>query len=100
MGNGATCRWLIEWGVAVASEGKMRREAATIVGDNTAAEVAPFTPSSRDNTVVKPAPFVYVPRLWEKIQSVLEQNIRSVNTILVYIHVYTCTYMYMSMLYS
>ena len=66
-------RWLKEWGVAVASEGKMRREAAEIVGDNIAAEVAPFT-APRDNTVLQPAPFVYVPHLWEKVQSVLEQN--------------------------
>ena len=45
-------RWLKEWGVAVASEGKMRREAAEVVGDNIAAEVPPFT-ASRDNTVLQ-----------------------------------------------
>lgn len=53
----------------------MRKEAAEIVGDNIAAELAPFT-AARENTVIKPAPFVYVPRLWERVQSVLEQNLQ------------------------
>ena len=63
------------WGVQVASEGKMRSEASSIVGKNIAAERAPFLLSSRSGSEIQPAPFVYVPHLWEKIQSVLEQNL-------------------------
>ena len=62
------------WGVQVASEGKMRSEASSIVGE-IAAEIAPFSLSSRSGSEIPPAPFVYVPHLWEKIQSVLEQNL-------------------------
>ena len=66
--------WLKLWGVSVASEGKMKRVATSIVGQNISAEMAAFTVSVREETVVKPVPFVYVPHLWEKIQSVLEKN--------------------------
>ena len=62
------------WGVAVASEGKMRSEAGKILGENMAAELAPFSSATKDSTEIRPAPFVYVPNLWDKIQSVLEQN--------------------------
>ena len=53
----------------------MRSEASSIVGENIAAEIAPFSLSSRSGSEIQPAPFVYVPHLWEKIQSVLEQNL-------------------------
>ena len=66
--------WLKLWGVSVASEGKMRKAATNIVGENIVAEMAPLSTSVKEDTVVKPVPFVYVPRLGEKIQSVLEKN--------------------------
>ena len=69
-------RWMKMWGVQVASEGRMRKEASSLVGNNIAAEVAPFTSAmSRNGCEVRPAPFVYVPHLWEKIESVLEQHL-------------------------
>ena len=52
----------------------MRKEAGSITGDNIAAGIAPFSPSSKETTEIRPAPFVYVPHLWQKIQSILEQN--------------------------
>ena len=65
------------WGVAVASEGKMRSEAGKIVGENIAAELAPLSSATKDSTEIRPAPFVYIPNLWNKIQSVLEQKSKS-----------------------
>ena len=58
----------------MASESKMRREASSLIGENIVAEIAPFSPapSVKDGSEIRPSPFVYVPRLWEKIQSILE----------------------------
>jgi len=68
-------RWLKEWGVVIASEGKMRAEAGRLIGDNLAAEIAPFSFSSKESGIeIKPAPFVFVPHLWNKVLWMLEEN--------------------------
>ena len=58
------------WEVQVALEGKMRREASSLVVENIIAEIAPFSPapSVKDGSEIRPSPFMYVPPLWEKIQ--------------------------------
>lgn len=61
--------------MGIASEGKMRAEAGRLTGDNLAAESVPFSFSSKESGVdIKPAPFVYVPHLWDKVQWLLEEN--------------------------
>lgn len=63
------------WGVSIASEGKMRKEASRLVGDNIDAESVPFTSNHKDGgQVIKTAPLAFVPHLWEKIRDLLDQN--------------------------
>ena len=64
-----------EWGVGIASEKRMRKEAAALVGDNLAAELVPFSfPHKDGGEVIHNAPYAYIPNLWEKIEDLLEQN--------------------------
>lgn len=68
-------RWLSKWGVGIASEGKMRKEAAELIGDNLEAELVPFTHKHKDGGYIfKSAPFACTPNLWDKVSSLLEQN--------------------------
>ena len=64
-----------EWGLTIASEKKMRKVASELVGDNLEAELAPMSFSHKDGgEVIKEAPIAYIPRLWEKIHDLLDQN--------------------------
>ena len=63
--------------MSFASEGKMRAEARGQVGhDNLVGETALFSFLESGGVQIKPAPFVYVPHLWDKIQAALEMNSR------------------------
>ena len=64
-----------EWGLTLASERRMRKVASEMVGDNLDAELAPMSFSHRDGgEVIKEVPIAYIPRLWEKIEDLLNQN--------------------------
>lgn len=63
------------WGVGIASEKKMRHEAAEIVGTNLEAELVPLSFAHKDGgEVIKEAPIAYIPHLWEKVKDLLDQN--------------------------
>lgn len=63
------------WGVAMASEKKMRVEASELVGDNLCAELAPFSyPYQDGGEIIRDAPYAYIPNLWEKVKDLLDQN--------------------------
>ena len=64
------------FGVALASEAKMRAEATELLGgENLVAEAAPLTHTLSSGVVVfRPSAFVYVPELWEKIVQMIEAN--------------------------
>ena len=63
------------WGVATASEKKMRAEAKELLGENLKAELVPLTFKHRDGgEVIKEAAMAYVPDLWLKISNLLDQN--------------------------
>lgn len=63
------------WGIGIASEKKMRVEAAELVGDNLCAELAPFSfPHQDGGEVIRSAPCAYIPDLWRKIKDMLDQN--------------------------
>ena len=63
------------WGISIASEGKMRAQAAEIVGDNLSAELVPFSfPHKDGGEFISDAPCAYVPQLWAKIHDLLEQS--------------------------
>ena len=65
------------WGVSIASEGNMRKRAKHIVGENLAAEYVPMTFSLKEGgEEVKPAPYSYIPDLWEKIETTIYENER------------------------
>ena len=69
------CRWLDLWGVGIASEKEMRKEARELTGDNLKAELAPFSFKHKDGgEVVKEAAIAYIPNLWMKISDLLDQN--------------------------
>ena len=64
-----------EFGVALASEAKMRTEATQLLGENLTAEAAPITHSiSSGGVEIKPSAFVYDPALWKKVMQMLEAN--------------------------
>lgn len=56
----------------------MRKRAKELVGDDLVAERVPFTFTLKEGggEEVRPAPYVYIECLWEKIQSMLDQNER------------------------
>ena len=63
------------WGVAIASENRMRKEATDLVGDNLEAELAPMSFTHKDGgETIKDAPIAYIPVLWEKVKDLLDQN--------------------------
>ena len=70
-------RWLEKWRVSFASEGKMQAEAGRQLGnDNLVGEAAPFSFMASGGVEINPAPFVYTPCLWDKIQIALERRVR------------------------
>ena len=64
------------FGVALASEAKMRAEATELLGGgHLVAEAAPLTHTlSGGGVEIRPSAFVYVPELWEKIVQMMEAN--------------------------
>jgi len=63
------------WKVEIGSEPKMRQEATALLGYDLVAELVPFSfPQKDGGEEIKPAAFVYVPNLWQKIEHLLEQN--------------------------
>ncbi len=63
------------WGLGLASEGKMRKEASQLIGKNLDSELVPFAYSHKDGgEVIKTAPFAFIPNLWDKIKDLLDQN--------------------------
>ena len=65
------------FGVALASEAKMRAEATELLGSENqlVAEAAPLTHTlSGAGVEIKPSAFVYVPQLWGKIVQMIEAN--------------------------
>ena len=68
-------RWFKTWGVSIASKQKMRKGALQIVGDGYEAENVPFSFSLKEGgEEVRLAPYAYVTSLWDKIESMLDQN--------------------------
>ena len=69
------CRWMSEWGIDMASEKRMRKEATELISDNLEAERVPLSFNHKDGgEIIKDAPIAYVPRLWEKIEDLLNQS--------------------------
>ena len=63
------------WGVGIASEKNMRKEARELIGDNLKAELAPFSFKHQDGgEIIKEAATAYIPNLWTKISDVLDQS--------------------------
>ena len=64
-----------EWGLTIASEKRMRKVASELIGDNLEAELAPMSFSHTDGgEVIKDVPIAFIPRLWEKIEDLLNQS--------------------------
>ena len=64
-----------EWGIDMASEKRMRKEATELIGDNLETELAPMSFSHKERgEVIKDAPIAYVPCRWEKMEELLDQN--------------------------
>ena len=64
-----------EWGLTIASEKRMGKVASELIGDNLEAELAPMSFSHKDGgEVIKDVPIAYIPRLWEKIEDLLNQS--------------------------
>lgn len=63
------------WGISIASEGRMRKEADDLIGDDVCAEAVPFSFSHKDGREeIKPAAMANIPNLWETIERMLERN--------------------------
>ena len=71
-------RWFSACNVAIASESKMRKRAAEIIGDNLTVEKVALTFSLKDGggEEVKLRPFGYITDLWTQIVQLLEENER------------------------
>eukprot|EP00731_Ephydatia_muelleri_P036064 Em0197g9a len=68
-------RWLKAWGIQLASEQKMRQRASALIGTNMSAEMIPLLFKHKGGAdEIKPAPIAYIPHLWARIQTLLEQN--------------------------
>ena len=52
----------------------MRKVASELIGDNLEAELAPMSSSHKDGEVIKDVPIAFIPRLWEKIEDLLNQS--------------------------
>lgn len=70
-------RWLKGSGICLASERKQCQLAATLVGDNLDAEIAPlsFLTASK-NEEIRGAPHAFIPRLHDSVFDLLEDNAR------------------------
>ena len=70
------CRCMVQ-SVSIASERRMRVKAKELVGDHLVAERAPFSFSLKEGgEEIRPAPYVYVASLWEKVKAMLDQHER------------------------
>ena len=53
----------------------MRQRASALIGTNMSAEMIPLLFKHKGGAdEIKPAPIAYIPHLWARIQTVLEQN--------------------------
>ena len=53
----------------------MREEAQELVGENLCAESTPFSfPHKDGGEIIQTAPYAYIPRLWDKVKDLLDQN--------------------------
>ena len=68
-------RWLKVFHVSLASERRQRTLAKEEVGENLAAEMAPFTFSAGGGEEIREAPFVYVPNLIARVADTLTHNL-------------------------
>lgn len=68
-------RWLKVFHVSLASERRQRTLAKEAVGENLAAEMAPFTFSAGGGEEIREAPFVYVPNLIARVADTLTHNL-------------------------
>lgn len=67
-----TYRWLKSLNISLASEGKQRKLANAVVGDNFKAESGAFTFHHKGGTdEIKEVPFVYVPNLIAKVADMI-----------------------------
>ena len=68
-------RWFKTWGVSIASERKMRDEAKDLIGDGFDAENVPFSFTLKEGgEELRLAPYAYVTSLWDRIETMLDQN--------------------------
>ena len=75
--NGIDSRWFHQCNVSIASEMKMRKRAAEIVGNNLEVDKVPLTfPLKEGGEEVKLRPYAYIPDLWTQIVQLLESNER------------------------
>ena len=69
--------WFSACNVSIASETKMRKRAAEILGDNLIVEKVALTFSLKEGgEEVKLRPYGYIPDLWSQIVQLLEENER------------------------
>ncbi len=69
-------RWPKEFGVVLASEQQQCRLSNGLLGDNLEAEAAPMTFSLKPcGEEIRAVPLVFVPRLQERVLSLLDQNL-------------------------
>lgn len=70
-------RWFNACQVSIASEKKMRKRAAEIIGDNLIVEKVALTFSLKEGgEEVKMRPFAYIPNIWPQIVQLLNENER------------------------
>lgn len=63
------------WKISMSSESKMRVRANDLIGINIHAEMVPLSFQHKDGgEVIKQAPIAFIPHLWDRIVTVLEQN--------------------------
>ena len=85
-----------EFGVSLASERKLRKEAKSILGDNLMAEEAPFSFSLKSGgEEIRMAPLVCVPNLIDRIICQLNEHEEYVEyTRIQYTYLHTYTYIH------
>ena len=75
--NNGIIRWFLKCNVSIASEMKMRKRPAEMIGDNLKVEPVPLTfPLREGGEEVKLRPYAYIPDLWIQIVQLLESNER------------------------
>lgn len=72
-------RWFSTCHVSIASELKMRKRAAELIGDNLVVEKVPLTFKLKEGgEKVRITPHAYIPELWHQIELLLDNNDRCV----------------------